>query len=172
MTEEAVKVAVRMRGFSQPEMAAGAKRIVRMEVYGQGSRTFVEEPSSGNEKKYDLDYSFQSFSPTDATAGRYYSQEDVFNEVGRPLMEKALEGYHITLFAYGQTGAGKTYSMLGKPDQPGIIPRICEAIFNDIQVQQQKGPPRPEAKLEHKVDIQVVEIYCEMVRDLLADRKA
>ena len=51
--------------------------------------------------------------------------------------------------------------MLGKlPDQPGIIPRICEAIFKDIEEQKQKGPPRPQATMEFKVDMQVGVFFC------------
>ena len=45
--------------------------------------------------------------------------------------------------------------MLGKQGEPGIIPRVCQAIFSEIEAQRQKGPARPGATLEHKVDIQV-----------------
>eukprot|EP00906_Rhabdomonas_costata_P030228 RCo042701 len=171
--EEAVKVAVRMRCFNQREKDAEAVRIVRMEKLAVGSRTYVQDPASASkdEKKFDLDHSFQTFSREDLEAGEYYDQDRVFDEVGRPLMATALEGRNVSLFAYGQTGAGKSFSMLGKPDQPGIIPRICKAIFQEVQDAKSKGPPRADLSVDYMVQVQVVEIYCEMIHDLLTDRK-
>eukprot|EP00668_Euglena_longa_P014107 GGOE01018079.1.p1 GENE.GGOE01018079.1~~GGOE01018079.1.p1 ORF type:complete len:918 (-),score=221.74 GGOE01018079.1:271-2829(-) len=113
---------------------------------------------------FEYDFSFQTFSETCPEAGPYASQETVFETLGRPVMESALEGRNICLFAYGQTGSGKSFSMLGKPDQPGIIPRTCNAIFDLIDRES-------DSSYEHNVDIQVVEIYCEQINDLLANRK-
>jgi len=45
----------------------------------------------------------------------------------------AFEGYNACLLAYGQTGSGKTFTMTGPPDSPGLIPRICEAMFGKMQ---------------------------------------
>ena len=49
--------------------------------------------------------------------------------MGAPLVEKLFEGFNGTLFAYGQTGRGKTYSMMGSPADPGVIPKVVAAIF-------------------------------------------
>eukprot|EP00667_Euglena_gracilis_P002387 EG_transcript_2387 len=113
---------------------------------------------------FEYDFSFQTFSESCGEAGPYASQETVFETLGRPVMVSALEGRNICLFAYGQTGSGKSFSMLGKPDQPGIIPRTCNAIFDQIEHES-------DSSYEHNVDIQVVEIYCEQINDLLANRK-
>jgi kinesin family protein 7 len=60
-------------------------------------------------------------------------QDDVFTEVGKPLVEHAVQGYNACCFAYGQTGSGKTYSMFGKEtgehDLRGMIPRAAEELF-------------------------------------------
>ena len=59
-------------------------------------------------------------------------QVDVYNRVARPIVSNVLEGYNGTIFAYGQTGCGKSFSMQGINDpatQRGIIPRSFEHIF-------------------------------------------
>ena len=52
----------------------------------------------------------------------------MFNEIGYDLMENSFAGYNACLFAYGQTSSGKSYSMMGTSDQPGIIPRLCNEV--------------------------------------------
>lgn len=73
------------------------------------------------------------------------TQEDVYAEVGRPLLLHALEGYNSTLLAYGATGSGKTYTMMGGGTKPGnvgatadssqlgIIPRLCYELFEELE---------------------------------------
>ncbi|RVW48799.1 Kinesin-like protein KIN-14T [Vitis vinifera] len=56
------------------------------------------------------------------------SQDDVFLEV-EPVIKTALDGYNACIFAYGQTGTGKTYTMEGTPDCPGVVPRAMEVLF-------------------------------------------
>eukprot|EP00668_Euglena_longa_P003094 GGOE01003614.1.p1 GENE.GGOE01003614.1~~GGOE01003614.1.p1 ORF type:complete len:915 (-),score=298.71 GGOE01003614.1:391-3111(-) len=160
---EAVQVAVRMRCFNAREIREGATRIIRMEQHEKGSNTYITD-ETGAERKFNYDFSFQTFSPTERGIGDWADQNTVFETIGRPVMDSALEGKNVCLFAYGQTGAGKSYSMLGKQDEPGIIPRTCGAIFKVID-------NNTDPHLSYKVDIQVVEIYCEMINDLLSDRK-
>eukprot|EP00669_Euglena_mutabilis_P006455 TRINITY_DN2068_c0_g1_i2.p1 TRINITY_DN2068_c0_g1~~TRINITY_DN2068_c0_g1_i2.p1 ORF type:complete len:916 (-),score=316.03 TRINITY_DN2068_c0_g1_i2:289-3003(-) len=160
---ECIQVAVRVRCYSQREINANATLVVRMEQHDKGSSTYIKD-ENGNERKFNYDYSFQSFSQTEPGIGTWADQNVVFETVGRPVMESALEGKNVCLFAYGQTGSGKSYSMLGKQDDPGIIPRTCDAIFNLID-------NNTDPHLTYKVDIQVVEIYCEIINDLLSDRK-
>eukprot|EP00760_Papus_ankaliazontas_P034080 PhM_4_TR6952/c0_g1_i1/m.20249 len=166
--DDSVQVAVRMRVFNGRERDAAAKRIVRMTREDAGSRTFIENPDTGEEKEFRFDYSFQSHSPTEQGIGPYATQDTVFEDLGKPVLYSALEGRNVCLFAYGQTGAGKSFSMLGKADPPemqGIIPRTCREIFSIMD--KEKGDPL----ISHAVGIQVVEIYCEQINDLLADRK-
>ncbi|KAK9865581.1 hypothetical protein WJX84_006803 [Apatococcus fuscideae] len=59
----------------------------------------------------------------------------MFNVVGLPIVESCMMGYNASIFAYGMTGAGKTFTMLGSmsaPEQRGLAPRIFEALFQRI----------------------------------------
>lgn len=62
----------------------------------------------------------------------------MFLKVGRPLLEKALQGYNTTLLAYGQTGSGKTFTIQGGIDSSrGIIPRVFDQLFGLIERENQ-----------------------------------
>jgi kinesin family protein 1 len=68
-------------------------------------------------------------------------------------------GYNTSLFAYGQTGAGKSYSMVGYGEDKGIIPIASEKIFDNIRA-------NTDPDLSFKVESSMLEIYMEKVRDL------
>jgi kinesin family protein 5 len=91
-------------------------------------------------------------------------QSDVFDFSIRPTVDDILNGYNGTVFAYGQTGAGKSYTMMGPDiddeDQKGIIPRIVEQIFTSILTSS--------GNIEYTVRVSYMEIYMERIRDLLA----
>jgi kinesin family protein 5 len=90
-------------------------------------------------------------------------QADVFDFSIRPTVDDILNGYNGTVFAYGQTGAGKSYTMMGNDiddeEQKGIIPRIVEQIFASIL----SSP----GNIEYTVRVSYMEIYMERIRDLL-----
>ncbi|XP_046142370.1 kinesin-like protein KIF6 [Osmia bicornis bicornis] len=93
------------------------------------------------------------------------TQEDVFKNVARPVVESALDGYNGTIFAYGQTASGKTYSITGKQESSetlGIIPRSLLYLFEAIQ-------KRPENV--YSVEVAYLEIYNENGYDLLDRRQ-
>jgi hypothetical protein len=50
--------------------------------------------------------------------------------LGKPVLDSLFEGYNACVLAYGQSGTGKTYTMLGTPSEPGLAPRLCAAIFD------------------------------------------
>lgn len=64
-----------------------------------------------------------SFQPEDPC---FASQSRVYNDIGKEMLLHAFEGYNVCIFAYGQTGAGKSYTMMGKQEesQAGIIPQV------------------------------------------------
>jgi len=164
---DSVQVAVRMRVFNGREKGANASRIVRMENLEKGSKTYITDPDTGEERDFKYDYSFQSHSTDEQGIGEWATQDTVMNTLGIPVLNAALEGRNVSLFAYGQTGAGKSFSMLGKvgvPELEGIVPRSCKEIFK--RMSEETNP-----LVTITVDMQVVEVYCEQVNDLLADRK-
>lgn len=90
-------------------------------------------------------------------------QYEIFEFSIRSTVEDVMNGYNGTVFAYGQTGAGKSYTMMGDMDdndKKGIIPRIMEQIFDSILV-------HGSAQIEYTVGISYMEIYMERIRDLL-----
>ncbi|KAL0488632.1 hypothetical protein AKO1_015673 [Acrasis kona] len=97
------------------------------------------------------------------------TQEDVFLDVGKPVVKDILNGYNATIFAYGQTSAGKTYTMMnmkrnGDADTRGLAPRVVEELFDAID--------KSELNLEFTVKVSFFEIYMERIYDLLEPSKA
>ena len=85
----------------------------------------------------------------------------VYKSIAAPVVEGILEGYNGTVFAYGQTGTGKTHTMHGDLDNPGIVPRAVGDLFSSIH----------DRKFEQcLVRVSYCEIYNEEVRDLLAGK--
>lgn len=60
------------------------------------------------------------------------TQEDIYAEIFHPLVDSVLEGFNGTIFAYGQTGTGKTFTMEGDAQHPGVISRSFAHIFSHI----------------------------------------
>ncbi|KAK7806105.1 hypothetical protein U0070_000032 [Myodes glareolus] len=121
MAGASVKVAVRVRPFNSREMSRDSKCIIQM----SGSTTTIVNPKQPKEtpKSFSFDYSYWSHtSPEDIN---YASQKQVYRDIGEEMLQHAFEGYNVCIFAYGQTGAGKSYTMMGKQekDQQGIIPQ-------------------------------------------------
>ena len=93
-------------------------------------------------------------------------QEIIFNIVAKPLINSALEGINGTLFCYGQTASGKTYTMEGIHNDPkimGVIPRMVQYIFLLIE--------KANSEIEYSVKCQYYQIYNEKIQDLLDIRK-
>ena len=82
------------------------------------------------------------------------------------MLDNAFEGYNTSLFAYGQTGSGKSYSMVGYGDDKGIIPKVCDTIFQRIEANKTAG-----SVIIYQVECTMMEIYNEEVRDLFNPTK-
>ncbi|TNN19372.1 Kinesin-like protein, partial [Schistosoma japonicum] len=100
----------------------------------------------------------------DGNNSAYVSQQHVFDDLGRGLLENAFKGYSCSLFAYGQTGSGKSYSMIGYGPNRGIVPIICEELFNKIDNNR-------DFDKKFQVTLSMMEIYNEQIRDLLTRDK-
>uniref|UniRef100_A0A667ZS56 Kinesin family member 1C n=1 Tax=Myripristis murdjan TaxID=586833 RepID=A0A667ZS56_9TELE len=158
MAGASVKVAVRVRPFNSRETGRNAKCVIHM----QGSTTSISNPKQPKDgaKNFTFDYSYWSHTTADDPS--FASQQQVYKDIGEEMLLHAFEGYNVCIFAYGQTGAGKSYTMMGKqePGQEGIIPQLCEDLF-----QRTGGNTDPD--LTYSVEVSYMEIYCERVRDLL-----
>ncbi|XP_036925060.1 kinesin-like protein KIF1A isoform X10 [Sturnira hondurensis] len=158
MAGASVKVAVRVRPFNSREMSRDSKCIIQM----SGSTTTIVNPKQPKEtpKSFSFDYSYWSHTSPEDT--NYASQKQVYRDIGEEMLQHAFEGYNVCIFAYGQTGAGKSYTMMGKQekDQQGIIPQLCEDLFSRIN-------DTTNDNMSYSVEVSYMEIYCERVRDLL-----
>ena len=121
-----VKVAVRVRPFNAREAGSSCcVRMVRPQFFltfasQVGAQTILVDPATGQERPFTFDYSFWShdgFKLDDngvalKTSDKYADQDHVYDALGKQVLDNAWEGYNCCLFAYGQTGAGKSYSMV------------------------------------------------------------
>ncbi|KAL7693829.1 putative kinesin-like protein [Plasmopara halstedii] len=106
------------------------------------------------EKRYAFDYVFD---PHD-------SQQKVYEHTTKFLIHGILNGFNATVFAYGCTGAGKTYTMLGTQNEPGIMARTLQDLFQSIERVQNHSAGR----IRYRVTVSFLEIYNENIRDLLS----
>ena len=150
---ESVKVVVRCRPLGNKEMEEQRECIVNVDM----NANFIQVYNPQNIKE------IKSFT-FDHTYDWRATQQLIFNQTALPILESIMEGYNGTIFAYGQTGTGKTYTMEGNDNETdkGIIPRSIDWIFNNI-----KNYPAQ----QFLVRVSFVEIYNEEVRDLLSKVK-
>ncbi|XP_059177349.1 kinesin-like protein KIF3B [Physella acuta] len=150
---ESVKVVVRCRPMMEKEIADGHTRVVEMDV--KKGVIEVKQPkanSSEPPKKFTFDsvYDWNS------------KQRDLYDETFYELVESVLKGFNGTIFAYGQTGTGKTHTMQGfktSREEWGVIPNSFEQIFQHISQSQNQ---------QYLVRASYLEIYQEEIRDLLS----
>ncbi|XP_046672118.1 kinesin-like protein KIF13A isoform X2 [Homalodisca vitripennis] len=164
MASDKIKVAVRVRPFNRRELELGTQCVVEME----GQQTILQYPLTlldKMERKQPKTFAFDHcFDSADPTSPQFASQDAVFDCLGRDILDNAFQGYNACIFAYGQTGSGKSFTMMGSQDYKGIIPRLCDSLFDLIAKQQS-------SELMYKVEVSYMEIYNEKVHDLL-DPKA
>ncbi|XP_073844324.1 kinesin family member unc-104 isoform X10 [Musca autumnalis] len=156
-----VKVAVRVRPFNSREISRESKCIIEM---FDNTTTAITNPkvppnSADSVKRFNFDYSYWSHNPKDPC---FSTQAMVYKDIGEEMLQHSFDGYNVCIFAYGQTGAGKSYTMMGKQEehQEGIIPMICKDLFKRIAATESD-------ELKYSVEVSYMEIYCERVRDLL-----
>ncbi|AQZ13227.1 hypothetical protein BZL39_E05670 [Zygosaccharomyces parabailii] len=161
-----IKVYVRCRSRNQREI--DEKSSVVVSTMGRKGKSVIlsnpSSPLSHPKKTYTFDEVF----------GADSDQESIFSEVARSYIQEMLEGYNCTIFAYGQTGTGKTYTMSGDMsiwgdlesqdkillgEHAGIIPRVLVHLFKQLS----------EETTEYSVKISFLELYNERLKDLLSD---
>lgn len=153
-----VLVAVRVRPLLKHDVIK--KNIVRVL---DGKIVIILDPqhdpadvlraNRSREKQYAFDYVFEAGS----------SQESVYLHTSKFLIHGVLDGFNATVFAYGNTGAGKTYTMIGTKTDPGIMVRVMDDLFRYSERQGSKE------RVEFKATVSFLEVYNENIRDLLND---
>ncbi|EKJ79487.1 hypothetical protein FPSE_00306 [Fusarium pseudograminearum CS3096] len=156
-TEETnIQVVVRCRGRNEREVKENSNVVVTADSV----RGKVVELSMGSNALSNRSYNFDRvFSPA---ADQYM----VFDDTVKPILDEMLSGYNCTIFAYGQTGTGKTYTMSGDmtetmgmlSDDAGIIPRVLQTLFTKLELD----------NAESTIKCSFIELYNEELRDLLA----
>ncbi|KAK4683985.1 hypothetical protein P7C73_g6222, partial [Tremellales sp. Uapishka_1] len=188
MDSNAIQVAIRVRPWSEKELpfltpivedrqfqgdgafthsprkpASGASLREVVEVMDHRQLDFDKKPplsllqkrgQPGAKRYKDRRYIF------DQVMGMETTQEDVFEKTTKPLLAGVLEGFNATVFAYGATGCGKTHTISGSPEDPGVIIRTMEWLFENIE----------ENKDQHDtfIELSMSEVYNECIRDLLS----
>ncbi|XP_076450094.1 kinesin-like protein KIF3B [Babylonia areolata] len=150
---ESIKVVVRCRPLNEKEKKGDCQRIVEMTV--KSGTVEVKNPKGAQNEPpksftFDCVYDWNS------------KQQDVYDETVHDLVECVLQGFNGTIFAYGQTGTGKTFTMQGvrsDPDLMGLIPRSFDHVFNHISRSENQ---------QYLVRASYLEIYQEEIRDLLS----
>ncbi|CAF1236539.1 unnamed protein product [Adineta ricciae] len=178
-TEARVQVAVRSRPLNQREIDLKSPVIVTI----HGSQILVnksQEKTHGS-KTFSYDFCFDSMH---LDGSNYASQATIYEKLGVQVVKHAFEGYNACIFAYGQTGSGKSYTMMGTHSDRGIIPRLCQSMFDRIENEiKQEMSNNSDVKMvdnekvndilslkfssSYRIEVSYFEIYNEKVRDLL-----
>ncbi|XP_061890599.1 kinesin-like protein KIF3C [Entelurus aequoreus] len=153
-SSESVKVVVRCRPLNRKEESNGPSgTIVQMDL--RLGQVILRNPRASHSEP-------QKTFTFDAVYDANSKQRDLYDESVRPLIDSVLAGFNGTIFAYGQTGTGKTYTMQGlwlDPEKRGVIPNAFDHIFTHIS--------RSQSDKQYLVRASYLEIYREEVRDLL-----
>ncbi|KAI5057401.1 hypothetical protein GOP47_0027416 [Adiantum capillus-veneris] len=152
-----VQVLLRCRPFNDEELRSNAPQVVT--CHDLQREVAVSQNIAG--KQLDRVFTF------DKVFGTQSQQKDLYDQAIVPIVNEVLEGFNCTIFAYGQTGTGKTYTMEGAgrnsrngelPPDAGVIPRAIKQIFDTLELQ----------NAEYSVKVTFLELYNEETTDLLA----
>uniref|UniRef100_A0A8C3SRI3 Kinesin-like protein KIF24 n=1 Tax=Chelydra serpentina TaxID=8475 RepID=A0A8C3SRI3_CHESE len=152
-----IRVCVRKRPLGLREERRGEVNIITVED---------KETLLLHEKKEAVDltqYILQHVFYFDEVFGEACTNQDVYMKTAHPLIQHIFNGGNATCFAYGQTGAGKTYTMIGSHQNPGLYALAAKDIFRQLEASQ--------SRRELRVWISFYEIYCGQLYDLLNGRR-
>jgi kinesin family protein 11 len=151
-----VQVVVRLRPLNEKEKKHGTLPVVSASTSDKTVTVIKGKGKSQARSSYKFDNVFTAFS----------SQEEVFDATLKPVLRDVLHGFESTVFAYGQTGTGKTHTMEGNIDDlpnQGVIPRSAKSIFDALESKEYQ---------KYSVKVSFLEIYNEELCDLLASKVA
>ncbi|CAD8179404.1 unnamed protein product [Paramecium pentaurelia] len=151
-----ILVAIRVRPLNQKERSVSEFETIRIL---DGKMIVLMDPESEREDEllrknrlketnFAFDFVFDQWAP----------QQKIYENTTEFLLEGVLEGFNTTVFCYGATGSGKTFTMIGTQQEVGLMPRALQSLFNYSQSDRFK---------ETQFKVSYVEIYNENIRDLL-----
>uniref|UniRef100_A0A2N9EE15 Kinesin-like protein n=1 Tax=Fagus sylvatica TaxID=28930 RepID=A0A2N9EE15_FAGSY len=143
-----IRVFCRCRPLNQNEITNGSTSIVDFDSSQDNELQVICSDSSKKQFKFD-----HVFRPED-------NQEAVFAQT-KPIVTSVLDGYNVCIFAYGQTGTGKTFTMEGTPENRGVNYRTLEELF---RISEEKG-----GVMRYELFVSMLEVYNEKIRDLLVE---
>uniref|UniRef100_F6HYZ5 Kinesin-like protein n=1 Tax=Vitis vinifera TaxID=29760 RepID=F6HYZ5_VITVI len=143
-----IRVFCRCRPLNQDEIANGSTSIVDFDSSQENELQIICSDSS--KKQFKFDHVFRPES----------DQEAVFAQTS-PIVTSVLDGYNVCIFAYGQTGTGKTFTMEGTPEHRGVNYRTLEELF---RISKQRSNI-----MNYELFVSMLEVYNEKIRDLLVE---
>ncbi|XP_049573321.1 kinesin-like protein KIF18A [Syngnathus scovelli] len=162
-----VKVVVRVRPTNSNEKSDNYRNVVQvvdkhMLIFDPKEEDFscfgsrrVRNRNINKRPNKDLKFVF------DQVFGENSTQDEIFENAMKGVLDGIMNGFNCTVFAYGATGAGKTHTMLGTPDEPGVMYRTMEDLFKRMDDAKEEK--------EFSVAVSYLEVYNEQIRDLLAN---
>lgn len=152
-----IQVMVRVRPLNSRERSEEAKSCITVD---EETRTSLAIDCKPDQKIFSYDW----------IGGESTTQQMIFEVVGMPMVAACLEAFNCCIFAYGQTGAGKTFTMQGKGLEPdnndiesrGLQPRVFDYIFHRTKEETEKDP-----NLQYLISCSYLEIYNEQILDLV-----
>lgn len=143
-----IRVFCRCRPLNQVDVANGCTSVVELDPSQENDLHIISSDSSKKQFKFD-----HVFGPQD-------SQEAVFAQT-KPIVTSVLDGYNVCIFAYGQTGTGKTFTMEGTPENRGVNYRTLEELFR-VSIERN-------SVMTYELYVSMLEVYNEKIRDLLVE---
>ncbi|KAF2597594.1 hypothetical protein F2Q68_00012151 [Brassica cretica] len=141
-----IRVFCRCRPLNQADIANGCASVVEFDASHENELQLLSSDSS--KKRFTFDHVFK---PEDG-------QETVFAQT-KPIVTSVLDGYNVCIFAYGQTGTGKTFTMEGTPENRGVNYRTLEELFRSSESRSRL--------MKFELSVSMLEVYNEKIRDLL-----
>ncbi|KAI0499829.1 hypothetical protein KFK09_018037 [Dendrobium nobile] len=146
-TKGNIRVFCRCRPLNREEASSGYATVVDFETAKDGELGIITGGSTKKTFKFDRVYTLKD------------DQSDVYADAS-PLVISVMDGYNVCIFAYGQTGTGKTFTMEGTEQKRGVNYRTLEELF--------KIAGERKETFDYKISVSVLEVYNEQIRDLLA----
>ncbi|XP_062084738.1 kinesin-like protein KIN-14S [Humulus lupulus] len=143
-----IRVFCRCRPLNQSEIENGCTSVVEYDSSIDNELQVISSDTSKKQFKFD-----HVFRPED-------NQETVFTQT-KPIVTSVLDGFNVCIFAYGQTGTGKTFTMEGTPENRGVNYRTVEELF---RVSEERA-----GVMKFELFVSMLEVYNEKIRDLLVD---